>query len=80
MDYLGKKVKNVSQFYNLSIKELEVIDILKEGKTDKEIAAELFRSHYTVNYHLKKIFQKLEVHSRSQVLAKILQERTNLAK
>ncbi|MVX62674.1 hypothetical protein GKZ28_03005 [Clostridium chromiireducens] len=54
----------------LSIRELEVLEYLKEGLTNLEIADSLFVSVNTVKTHLLNIYTKLDVHSRTEALAK----------
>jgi two-component system NarL family response regulator len=48
----------------LSPRELEVLQRLAVGKSNKEIGAELFISEGTVKTHIKSIFSKLDVVSR----------------
>jgi len=48
--------------------------LLKEGLSYKEMAGQLFVSVYTVNHHLKNIYQKLGVGSKSQLISRILQK------
>ncbi len=57
--------------YNISDRETEIIEALVVGKTNKEIAAELFISINTVKTHIKNIYRKLEVKNRVQLLHKI---------
>ncbi|MDX1358557.1 MAG: helix-turn-helix transcriptional regulator, partial [Clostridia bacterium] len=57
--------------YNISEREVEIIEALVVGKTNKEIAAELFISINTVKTHIKNIYRKLEVKNRVQLLHKI---------
>ena len=54
----------------LTEREREVFDLLARGMTNKEIAAELVITINTVKRHLKAIFEKLEVHTRSAAAAK----------
>lgn len=54
----------------LSIREMEVLKYLKEGLNNTEIANSLFVSVNTVKTHLLNIYTKLDVHSRTEALAK----------
>jgi two-component system NarL family response regulator len=53
----------------LSPRELEVLQRLAVGKSNKEIGAELFISEGTVKTHIKSIFGKLDVVSRTEAVA-----------
>ena len=55
----------------LSEREFEILNLLKEGKTNKEISEAVFLSVNTIKTHLKNIYDKLEVNSRTQVIAKM---------
>jgi DNA-binding NarL/FixJ family response regulator len=61
--------------YNLTKRELEVLALLTEGRDYKEIAERLFLSQFTINAHIRHIYEKLHVHSKSQAVAKALKER-----
>jgi DNA-binding CsgD family transcriptional regulator len=39
-----------------------------DGKTNREVGAALFLSHKTVEYHLARIYRKLDVRSRSELI------------
>jgi DNA-binding NarL/FixJ family response regulator len=52
---------------SLTARELEVAELVRERKTNREIAAELFLSEKTVETHLRHIFGKLGVSSRASV-------------
>lgn len=54
----------------LTIREKEVLENLKIGKTVKQIAEILFVSEKTVRKHLEHIYQKLQVNSSREILAK----------
>ena len=64
----GEKITDACQVYNLSVRELEVLDCLAEGKRNKEIAAILYISVETVKSHVKNIFKKLKVKNRVQAI------------
>lgn len=53
----------------LSERENQIIQLVCDGKTNKEIANELFLSIQTIKTHLKKIFDKLDVSDRAQAVA-----------
>lgn len=53
----------------LSKRELEVVDLIASGYSNAEIAGALFISVHTVNDHTKKIYRKLDVHSRLELAA-----------
>jgi DNA-binding NarL/FixJ family response regulator len=53
----------------LSAREIEVLQRIAAGKSNKEIAAELFISEGTVKTHVKSIFSKLDVVSRTEAVA-----------
>jgi DNA-binding NarL/FixJ family response regulator len=58
----------------LTPREHEVLALLSKGYLDKEIAASLDISIWTVHGHVKNIFEKLNVHSRSGAVVKFLQK------
>jgi LuxR family maltose regulon positive regulatory protein len=53
----------------LSERELEVLQLIAEGLTNREVAARLFLSLNTVKVHTRNIYGKLNVHSRTQAVA-----------
>ena len=53
----------------ISRREAEVAALIAEGKSNKEIAAELFLSELTIETHVKNILRKLGLKSRAQVAA-----------
>ncbi len=55
--------------HGLTARELEVLRLLLEGCSDREIGERLFISQRTAQTHVQKIFFKLDVHSRAQAVA-----------
>ncbi|MGN7823373.1 response regulator [Chitinophaga sp. 22536] len=55
----------------LTRREYELVQLLKEGYSYKEMAEKLFVTVFTVNQHLKKVYQKLNVSSKSELISKI---------
>jgi len=51
-------------------REIRVLQLLAKGYTNAQIAQQLFVAHSTVNAHLRNINQKLEVHNRTQAVAR----------
>ncbi len=59
----------------LSPREKEVLVELCKGHSYKMIADALFVSEQTVNFHIKNIYHKLQVHSKSEAVVKALKEK-----
>jgi len=80
--HIAKKVlsmfrdQNVkSNGYSLSGREKEILSLLVDGLSKKQIAEKIFLSHHTVDSHLRNIYAKLEVHSRSSAISKAIREK-----
>ncbi|HWV23526.1 MAG TPA: response regulator transcription factor, partial [Thermomicrobiales bacterium] len=59
--------------HTLTKRELEIVQLLAQGKSNNQIAGETFISVNTVRNHLAKIYSKLEVISRSEAVARACQ-------
>ena len=60
--------------YNLTPQELRLLKLLVEGHSYKTAAADLGVSVNTVSFHVRKIYEKLHVHSKVAAVAKALGE------
>ncbi len=61
--------------YDLSERERQVLHLLVKGYSYKMIANDLFVALDTVRSHIKKIYEKLHVHSKSEAVAKAFKDR-----
>jgi len=64
--------ENKAREYGLSNREMEVLQLLSEGKTNKEIAKALWISEQTVKTHIAHIFDKLGTSDRTETVARAL--------
>jgi len=60
---------------NLTEREQEVLDLLAQGKSYSAIGKQLYLSVDGVRYHIRHIYEKLQVHTRTQAVAKGLKDR-----
>jgi LuxR family maltose regulon positive regulatory protein len=54
----------------LSKREIQVLQLIAEGLTNREIATKLFLSLNTVKVHTRNIYGKLDAHNRTQAVAR----------
>jgi len=52
----------------LTKREIEVLTLVLEGKSSREVAAALYCSKRTVDFHLARIYEKLQVSNRVQAM------------
>ena len=60
--------------YNLTPHETRILKLLVEGHTYKTAGAELRSSTNTIAFHMQNIYRKLQVHSKSEAVAKALRD------
>ena len=59
--------------YGLTVRETQILELMVKGHIKKEIADQLSLSFHTVDTHLRNIYSKLQVHTRTAAVAKALQ-------
>lgn len=68
VDPLDARCAQLSEQHSLSPRESEVLGLLARGRTATYIAGELYVSKETVKVHVRHIYEKLGVHSRTELL------------
>jgi DNA-binding NarL/FixJ family response regulator len=69
LDATGEKARkrDVTTLDDLTPQELRIAHLVIDGASNREVAAQLFVSPKTVEYHLRKVYQKLGVDSRVEL-------------
>ena len=67
-DALEARCAHVAEAHGLTPRESEILVHLGQGRTARAISEKLVVSENTVKYHIKSIYQKLDVHSRDEVI------------
>lgn len=75
LSFFRDKQKQGTNDFGLTERETEILQYLVNGKSYKMIADAMNISYHTVNSHIKKIYDKLQVHSVSEAVSKALQEK-----
>jgi DNA-binding NarL/FixJ family response regulator len=65
--------KSATETENLTDREIEILSLVAKGYYDKELAEQLFLSIKTIRTHLRNIYKKLHVRSRTEAVLKYLQ-------
>jgi DNA-binding CsgD family transcriptional regulator len=72
-----EEMNAVIRKYGITKRESEIIELLLIGKSNKEIAGQLCIAHHTVKNHIYRLYQKLDVNKRYQLLNFFLQTKKN---
>lgn len=68
-DKIKKEKSHIGQLeYELSVRELEILNLVAEGNSSKEMSELLNISKFTVDCHIKNIYHKLSVNSRTKAI------------
>lgn len=67
-DSLQKCIDEIAQSHKLTQREREIVELIYKGASNAIIAEELFISQNTVKSHMKNIYEKLNVHSRMELV------------
>lgn len=71
--------KRFSDPDELTAQELRVAEAVARGLTNREVAAELFLSPKTIDFHLGKVYRKLGIHSRAELATLVAEDRLDVA-
>lgn len=69
-----KQEKNIAEEYNLSPREIEVLEHLSKGISYEQVADNLYISYGTVRKHVENCYRKLRVHSKLEAIDKLNRE------
>ena len=64
----------IIEAYSLTTRERDVVGAIARGDSTQEIANRLFLSPHTVRDHIKTVFEKVDVSSRAELVAKLFAE------
>ena len=71
----GHNITSSTKDYDLSDREISVLNLLADGCNYQEIAEILFIAVDTVRHHIRNIYKKLHVHSQSEAVAKAIRKK-----
>lgn len=67
--------QNKANDYKFSKREQEILELLCKGNSYKMIAGELYLSFETIRTYIKRIYEKLQVHSATEAVSKAINEK-----
>lgn len=65
---IEERKQNLPEDFSLTTREIEILQLLAEAKSYKEIAAQLIISEKTVRNHIHHIYQKIQVSSKAEAI------------
>jgi DNA-binding CsgD family transcriptional regulator len=69
-EFVQKEINKGKNGFNLSDREIEIVRLLSQGKTSREIADELYLSIYTIENHRKNMLRKNNLKNSSELINK----------
>ncbi|WP_162610960.1 helix-turn-helix transcriptional regulator [Gordonibacter sp. An230] len=69
----GERCDEIAEAYGFTEREREIVRYLGQGNTIHAVSKRLYISESTVKYHVKSIYQKLEIHTRQELIDMIAQ-------
>lgn len=70
ISFFNQRVVKKGDSAKLTAREIEILSFLEQGLSNKAIAEKIFLSVDTVKFHIKNIYLKLQVSSRTELMAK----------
>jgi len=71
---INEKLQDFCIKYELTTRQQEIVELIIEGCSNKEIGEKLFITEGTVKTHIYNIFKKVDISSRNQLLKKIIND------
>jgi DNA-binding NarL/FixJ family response regulator len=74
LNLFKQKIPKKNDDFALTQREIEILNCLVDGMNNETIAKKFFISVQTVRNHIRHIYEKLQVHSKSQAVVKAIRE------
>ena len=63
-----RRIKELAKEFSLSARETEIVMLIARGFTTDNVAKKLVISPYTVNTHIRHVYEKIGIHKRSELI------------